>query len=99
MGVKKRTYFAYFIKLESIYLKSIHSGPNSKATISHHWCGALGLYFDYSRMWRLSTYFEYRRILGSVGINSRKDSLDCIESQMESDNIPYFKFQTCNLDL
>ena len=76
IGVVKRKDFVYFITLKSIYLKSVHSGPKSKAIISHDWCGLLGLYFASSCMWRLSTYFEDGRMLESVGINPIQDSPD-----------------------
>ena len=38
-------------------------------------------------------------MLEYVGINSRYDPLDQAESQMESNNIYYFEFQTWNLAL
>ena len=98
-GVFKRKDFAYFITFKSMYLKYVHSGPNSKAIISHNWWDVLWLYLVYSCMWQFFTYFEYRRILESFGINSSQDSLDYFESQMESNNIHYFKFQTWNLAL
>ena len=98
-GVIKRTYYVYFITLESIYIKSIHSGPELKSTISHDLCCVLGLYFDSSHMWKFTTYFEDGRILEYVGIISSQDSLDVVESQMDSNTIYDFKFQTCNLEL
>ena len=72
---------------------------NTKAIISQDWCDVIGLYFAPSNMWILSTYFEDRRILEPVGINSSQDYLDWVESQMDSNNIYYFKLQTWNLDL
>ena len=54
------------------------------------------LYFASSRMWRLSTYFEEGSMLESIGINSIWDSLDQVESQMDSNDIHYFEFQTWN---
>ena len=75
-SVIKSTPLFYFITLKSIYLKYVHSGPKSKAIISHDWCDVLGLYFASSRMWRFSTYFEDSRMLYSVGINPRWDFFD-----------------------
>ena len=92
-------YFVYFITSESIYLKSVHSGPKFKATISHDLWYVLGLYFYYYHMWKLYTYLEDRRNFESVGIISIKDPLDWVESQMDSNAICYFEFQTWNLAL
>ena len=58
MSVIKWTDLFYFITLKSIYLKYVHSGLKSKATISHDLCYVLGLYFNSSCMWQLSTYFN-----------------------------------------
>ena len=44
--------FCLFITFKSIHLKAVHSGPKSKAIISHDWCDILGLYFGSSFMWR-----------------------------------------------
>ena len=87
------------ITLKSICLKSVHSGPKSKAVILHDWYDVLGLYFASSHMWRLSAYFEYGRMLESVGIKSSQDSLDEVESRMDSNAIYYFGLKTWNLDL
>ena len=82
-----------------ICLKSVHYGLKSKAVILQDWCDILRLYFASSRMWRLSTYFEDGGMLESFGVNSSYDSLDQVESQMDSNDIYYFEFQTWNLDL
>ena len=50
-------------------------------------------------MWLFTTYLEDRGVLESVGIDSRQDSLDLVESKMDSNNIYYFIFQTLNLAL
>ena len=91
--------FCLFITFKSICLKSVHSEPKYKAIILHYQCDVLGLYFVSSRMWRLSTYFEDRRMLEYDGINYSQDYLDQVESQMDSNNIYYSKFQTWNLAL
>ena len=75
-GVTKRTAFVSFITLKSIYLKSIHHVPKSKAIISHDWCDVIGLYFTSSSLRLFSTYFEDGEILGSIGINSSQDYID-----------------------
>ena len=69
-GCHQKDIFFLFMMFKYIYLKSVHSGPKSNAIISHDWCDILGLYFAYSRMWRLSNYFEDKRMLETVGINS-----------------------------
>ena len=74
--------------------QSVHSGPKFKAVILNDWYDVLGLHFASSRMWQLSTYFEEGSMLESVGINSSKDSLDQFQSQMDSNAIYYFEFQT-----
>ena len=96
--VIKRTDFVNFITFESIYPKSVLYGPNFKATISYDLCYILGLYFTYSFMWQFSTHFKYGSMLEYVGIISRKDSLDWVDSQMDSNTIYYFEFQNWNLD-
>ena len=98
-GVIKRISFIYFITFKSIYIKYVNSGPKPKSIISHDWCDVLGIYFSSYFMWQFSTYFEDKRMLESVGINTIQDSLDWVESQMDSNTIYYFKFQTWNLDL
>ena len=78
-------------------IKSVRSGPKSKSIILHDWCDLLGLYFASSRMWRFSTYFEEGNMWESVGINSRQDSLDQVEPQMDLNAIYDFEFRTWNL--
>ena len=70
-SVIKRQAFVCFITFKSIYLKSIHSGPKSKVTISHDWCDGIGLKFSSFCMCRFSTYFEERGVLESTIIVSR----------------------------
>ena len=86
-------------KIESIHLKSVHSGPKSKANISHDLCYVIGLYFASSCMRKLSTYFEYEKVLEYIGIISRHNSLDWVQSQMDRNTIYSFKSQTWNLAL
>ena len=62
-GCHKKDSFCLFITFKSIYLKSVHYGPKSKAIILNDWCDVIRLYFASSRMWLLSTYFEDRRML------------------------------------
>ena len=50
-GVIGTTDFVYFIIFESKYLKYVHSGPKSKATISLGFWYVLGFYFYFSCMW------------------------------------------------
>ena len=69
-SVIKRQAFVCFITFKSIYLKSIHSGPKSKVTISHDWCDGIGLKFFSFCMCRFSTYFEERGVLESTIIVS-----------------------------
>ena len=97
MSVIKRTYFVHLIASESIYLKSVHSGPTLKATISHDLCYIFGLYFASFRMWRFYNYFEDGRMLESVGIISSQHSLDLFKSQNDYNTIYDLESQTCNL--
>ena len=97
MGLIKRKFFVYFITFKYIYLKYVHSGPKSKAIISHDWCDVIRLYFASTRMWIFSTYFKVGRMLEYFGINSIHDFFDLVKSQMDSNTIYYFKFQTYNL--
>ena len=50
-------------------------------------------------MWQLLTYFKDGRMLEYFEINSIQDSLDKVESQMDSNNIYDLIFQTYNLAL
>ena len=95
---QKYGFYLFYHVWIHIYIKCIHSGPEFKATISHKLCCVLGLYFTSSRMWRLYTYFEYGSILEYYRIISIQDSIDWVESQMHSNNIHYFEYQTWNLD-
>ena len=63
--------FCLFISFKSRCLKSVHSGQKSKAIILHDRCDWLGLNFASSCVWLLPTYFEDRKMLEHVGINSR----------------------------
>ena len=94
----QKNIFCLFITFKSKCLKYVHSGPKSNAIILHDWCDVLELYFGSSHLWLFSTYLEDRRMQKHVGINYRYYSLDQVESQMDSNNIYYFEFQTWNLD-
>ena len=47
----------------------------------------------------LSTSSPLLSVLESIGINSSYDSLDQVNSQMDSNTIYYFEFQTWNMAL
>ena len=93
-GCHQKDSFCLFITTKSICLKYVHSGPKSKAIISHDWCDVLGLYSlllvcgDCPLTLKRGVYW-----------NLIPDSLDQVESQMDSNTIYYFEFQTWNLDL
>ena len=75
-------------------LKYVHYQPKLKATTSYGLFYVLGLYFASSLMWKFSTYFKNWIVLEYIGIISIQDSLHWVESQMDSNNIYYFEFQT-----
>ena len=86
---RQKDIFSIFLWFKSIHIKSVHSGPKIKATISKDMYCVRGLYFKSSCMWKFFTYFEDRKVLESVGIIPLQDSLDWVESQMESNTIYY----------
>ena len=99
LWARSRVLYKGQIFFKSIYLKSIHSGNNFKATNSHDMCYLFGLYFASSCMCRFSNDFKGGSILEYVGIVSIQDSLDWFESQMDSNTIFYFELKTWNMAL
>ena len=74
--VSSKGHILFILFRPNPYLKFVHSGPKFKAAISHDMCYILGFYFDSSRMWKFSTYFEEGEVLEYVGIIYSQDSLD-----------------------
>ena len=82
----------FTVTLYGVWLRFI-----SQSTLVMFCLGVLVFYF-------VKTYFLVASssgyiVLESVGINSRQDSLDSFKSQIYSNTIYYFKFQTWNLNL
>ena len=103
-GIRPQTRFEYILKAISI---TDEPPPEYKETF-----GGVGqlvdawnynteniFHPDISLVWMSQRWSGLTNMLESVGIFYRQDYLDWVDLQMDSNNIYYFEFQICNLDL